>query len=227
MDFGGAIQWLNENPGAAGIVAVLVAALITAVGWALREVLKDIHARRAKASEGASEVELSTLQRIMASKRMRIGVLDYPPLMTFSRTGETVDADGVFPRFLKHIANQEGLATEWVPLNWSELIEATKSGRVDMVASVFWTQRRSEQVSFCALLHRIGVTGVVREGETRINTHADLAHPEIRIGVVRGEIGWEYAIQCLSLAEQPHRFKVLDQYDIRSAADLVDHGDYR
>jgi ABC-type amino acid transport substrate-binding protein len=218
------VAWLDVHSGTATILAVLLAGLLSGIGWFL-----GTHVFRGKkevpfssATEGA--IGKSRLAAILKSKKLRVALLDYPPLMSFVQEGDEAVGRGIYPRMLNHIATDEGLEVEWSIINWSEITDVVEKNKVDVVASIFWTPRRSGHATFCGMMHRIGVTGVVRGDDDRIKSHEDLARDDIRIGTVRGEIGWEYAMDVLHLENKPKRLKVLDQVNIFSAAEMVESG---
>lgn len=220
------VGWLNANPGAATVAAAVVAVVLSGVGWLVAQPFRaSTKNLRPSAHQVAGRADSeSGLDDVMDRKAIKVGVLDYPPLMTFTRDDRgSTTATGIYPRLISKFAKEEGIAVEWVVLNWSEIIDSVKQGRVHLVASVFWTPKRSEHATFCAMLHRIATTGIVRSDEARIETHEDLKRGDLKIGVVRGEIGWEYSIDMLNLAFESKRFKVLDQVDVRSAAELVEN----
>ena len=197
------ISWLNANQGAATVIGTLAAALLTGLGWTIAQSIRA--SAKAVATPAptvpSTQSDPSRLDDLLEQKSIKVGVLDYPPMMTFTvDPSGLVHAAGIYPRLIAKIAEEECLAVEWIVLNWSDVIDAVKQDRVHMVASIFWTPKRSEHATFCSGMHRIGVTGIVRADETLITTHEDLKRADLKVGVVRGEIGWEYATDVLNLA---------------------------
>jgi Bacterial extracellular solute-binding proteins, family 3 len=220
------LDWFNANQGVLAVLSIIIAIILPILGWLFVGSKNiGIEKRTATQKQLAQKVDESTLDEILATKRLKVGILDYPPLMSF-KTSELgiVQASGIYPRILQKLADEEGLSLDWEVLLWSDITNAIKQGRVHVVASIFWTSRRSEHATFCGLMHRIGVTALVRSSEGRVKTHEDLKRQDIRIGLVRGEIGWEYASDMLNLGFEPRKFMVLDQVDIQNPAKLVENG---
>ncbi len=204
--------FVKENEGIIGIVLGLIGTVFTIWGFL-------IGMRRFNEPQSKTP---SALADIFAHKVIRVGVINVPPTVTVIQNGEEIDADGIFPRLLKYIAEKEHLKIEWVPVSWSDIFEAVRTRKVHLVPSIYLTNKRAEHATFCSKILRVKITGVVRADETRILTHDDLRKPDIRIGIIRFESGWEYAVDRLNLAFEWKRFRVLDLAELTVLTELLE-----
>ncbi|MBN8649301.1 MAG: transporter substrate-binding domain-containing protein, partial [Caulobacterales bacterium] len=226
MQLDNLIKWLNVNQGATNIIAVVIAAMLAGLGWVISGILKKPAANFKSIDDSSTaETVTTTLSKVMAKKEICLGVLEYPPLMSYKiKNDGSIEAFGIFPRLLSKIVSNSDIRIIWKALDWSSLMTALNEEEVDAICSIFLTPRRSEIASFCGLIHRIGVSGIVRFSENRIVTQKDLLNEEIKIVVVKGEIGWEYSRDVLNLGIGNKRLRILDQSDISSASKLVESG---
>jgi ABC-type amino acid transport substrate-binding protein len=104
------------------------------------------------------------------------------------------------------------------------MVDAIVSHQVDVVLCTFPTPDRLRRVDFAALLHRVGVGAVVRSKQGRVKSADDLKRPDIYVGVVKGEVGWEYSRAFLTL-DGNSRFKVLDPECMSDLIELVRAGE--
>lgn len=161
------------------------------------------------------------LARIRRNGVLRVGCLWYPPFVEFTQEGETVLAKGLYPMMLEHISRQSGIHVEYQILRWDTAIEAVNENQVDIVACVLQSGKRRENCDFVGTLYRVGVGGVVRADQNKIRRHEDLANPDVRIAVTKGEIGWEYAERYLNLKRGLFRFTVVEDAQITRMMNLV------
>lgn len=219
MTFDELVRWFNANAGAAQVIGPLAALLLSGAGWAVWQFVISRSAKARVVPAGSS----TAFDRIFANREIRVGVLDYMPLMGFRRHGDEFEGIGIYPRMLSRIAQDHGLSVDWYPINWSDILTAIDTGKIDVVASIFWTEKRSEVAAVCGKMHRIGVTALVLADDDRVKSHEDLQRSDLKIGVVRGEIGWEYAIDTLRLEFDP-RLKVQDEINISRSVEMIEKG---
>jgi hypothetical protein len=150
----------------------------------------------------------TALSRIRNSRRLIAACISQPPLLDFVDDGKQVSAAGLYARLAEEVAVLEGLTIEYV----------------GVVLCTFPTPERLRRVDFAALLHRIGVGVIVRTGPRCVTSVDDLKRADIHVGVVRGEVGWEYAKAFLKLDDDP-RFKVLDPERMSELLELVRTGE--
>ncbi len=91
----------------------------------------------------------------------------------FEFTDETGEARGIAPDVLRAIAQGEGLHLTFVPMSWSEAVEALNSGRVDLVQMIR-TKERERHYLFSMPLLRLTQALFVRRN-SGIHGMKDLA----------------------------------------------------
>ncbi len=62
--------------------------------------------------------------------------------------GEHGDADGLFPRLLRYVAEQEGWNLEFVFGSWPECLERLKAGEIDIMVDVALSEERAREYDF-------------------------------------------------------------------------------
>jgi ABC-type amino acid transport substrate-binding protein len=213
-------------------VATLVGVPLTAAGvyfgWRQVQIAHSGRGKREAKSEATPDTNHTVLAGapdILASVRakgvLRVGCLWYPPFVEFTQQGEKVVANGLYPSMIECMAAQSGLHVEYQILRWDTAIEAVNQRQVDIAACVLQSGKRRANCDFVGTLYRVGVGGVARADSKKIRRHEDLANPELRIAVTKGEIGWEYAERYLSLQQGLSRFTVVEDTQITRMMNLV------
>jgi len=101
------------------------------------------------------------------------------------------------------------------------MVSGLASGKYDIVVSgIFPTISRSFEVSFARPVMYVGLAGVVRADDSHVWTPESLQREGLRVAVVNGEVGHEYARKFLPDAQ----LIVLDTADISRAATEVVQG---
>jgi ABC-type amino acid transport substrate-binding protein len=118
-----------------------------------------------------AQKSIDVLRRIRETKRARVGVLHYPPFVSILGDEE---ATGLYIDLIRELCTSESIAPIFVPLRFSSAVNAVRDHQVDMALSIFQTPRRSRTVDFCAFMHSVSVSGVVRRTEDRITSQSDL-----------------------------------------------------
>lgn len=211
------------------IAIALITILLTTVGvyYTREQVMAQ---RRERSSIGGETLTLAktsskdVLKKIKAKKLLRVGCLWYPPFVEYVTKEESVMASGLYPEILIALAKNQGISVQFFVLKWHEAIEALNNSKIDVVACVLKSADRRANCDFVGTIFRVGVGGVVRLGQKKIQTLRDLARNDISIAVTKGEIGWTYATENLGLPKYPLRFTVLEDKNIQTAMSLVEKG---
>ena len=125
------------------------------------------------------------LDRIKASKILRIGMTgDYAPF-TLDRNGELSGADVAMAEALAKSLHAQ---PQFVSTTWSDLVRDYQAGRFDVaVGGISITPERAKVAAFSVPYHRGGKTPIVRCGtESRFDTVAEIDRPEVRVVVNPG-----------------------------------------
>jgi ABC-type amino acid transport substrate-binding protein len=195
------------------VLAAIVGAIVTV--WAT---VRFGASPRSTTTIDVPITNVTRLERIRSSRRIRAGVVKYPPLCDFKRDGLRVEAAGLYPDIFRHFCDTEGLVADFVPVAWSELSSVFDRDVVDVVICVFETRLRLASGDFICKFHKIGMGAVACVG-TRISSIAELKTSGVRVSVIRGGTDWEYVAEELQLP--PERIVAVDNYDIHDAIGMV------
>jgi ABC-type amino acid transport substrate-binding protein len=173
-------------------------------------------AHRAALSDPRRDQHIDVLVRIRAERRVRIGIVHYPPFT--SSIGDERES-GLYVDLLRALCDSEGIEPVFVPIRFSGAVDAVCNDHVDMILSIFQTPRRSKMVDFCAFMHMVTVSGVVRRAEDRILSQSDLLQLPLRFVVCKEEIGHELLEDQLKVPLE--KMTIIDTSNIADIIEMV------
>jgi polar amino acid transport system substrate-binding protein len=113
---------------------------------------------------------------------MRFCVADWPYLTKDPKTGKWTGYDADLAEAL---ASRFGAKVEFVDSSWGNMIPALLAKKCDVAwGGFFHTEERQKVVDYTKDVHNTGLVVVVKQGETRFKSYADLNKP----GVVFSEL---------------------------------------
>lgn len=173
-------------------LAIAVLALIVAIAGLFLPARRD--------SPSAGTTEGSTLQRIMDSKTLRVGYEGYPPYTI--KDPASGQLSGFSVDLAEYIAREAGWKVEWVQTSPDTKIPDLQAGKFDvMTEPIFRTIPRATRVTFSRPYAYFGdAAGIVRKGDTRFKTIADLNKSGVTIVVRQGYTDQTYAADNLPAA---------------------------
>lgn len=141
----------------------------------------------------SSAMAENTLQKIKKQGYIRVGFANEAPYSYATSNGKlTGESPSVFKYAMKKLGVDEvdGVLTEW-----GALIPGLKAGRFDaIVASMYITPKRCEQILFADPTYGIGEAFVVRKGNPDgINTYQDAINKNKKIAFIAGTAEVEHA----------------------------------
>jgi ABC-type amino acid transport substrate-binding protein len=162
------------------------------------------------ASAMAPTAQARTLKDILASKKIRLGTIPYPPMTQMDpKTGKYSGLwiDG--PTFM---FEQLGLEVELVETKWSTFPSGLQSDQFDVfIGGAFATPKRAAAVEFTRPVMYMGHSVTIRKEDAgKFKTMADLDKPGVTIATVLGTSGHEYMKQNFKQAT----IKALDTGDL-------------
>jgi cyclohexadienyl dehydratase len=158
---------------------------------------QDDGAALLKAASQLRPAAMPALERIKASKVLRIGMTgDYAPF-TLERSGELSGAD---VQMGDALAKSLGVQPQFVSTSWSTLMRDYQAGRFDVaLGGVSITPERARVAAFSIPYHRGGKTPIVRCGtEARFDTVEEIDRPEVRVVVNPGGTNQQFVRERLS-----------------------------
>lgn len=174
-------------PGAVAILALVLAlvAVVVSVTRSPTEVRKD---------------ESSTLQRVTASRTLRVGYEGYPPYTI--KNPATGQLTGLSVDLAEYIAREAGWKVQWVQTSPDTKIPDLQAGRFDvMTEPIFQTIPRAMQVTFTRPYAYFGdAAGIVRKGDRRFKAVDDLNKAGVTIVVRQGYTDQTFAADNLPAA---------------------------
>jgi hypothetical protein len=161
-----------------------------------------------------TSVPKDLLDRIMNTKKLRVGCIKHPPLCDFSWRRGKPSFSGLYVELSQVLCEANGLQPEFFPVDWSQVPDEvfTKELDLDLVLSIFETSHRSEKADFTAGFYKVGVTGIALKENPQVSDVDDLSRDEVRIVVTKGEAGWEYVTRDLRTPR--HRLIVVESSDL-------------
>ncbi|HWK52025.1 MAG TPA: gamma subclass chorismate mutase AroQ, partial [Steroidobacter sp.] len=160
---------------------------------------KDDQQALLKAVSQLRPAALPAIERIQASRVLRIGMTgDYAPF-TLERGGELSGAD---VQMGEALAKSLGTQPQFVSTTWSTLMRDYRAGRFDVaLGGVSITPERTKVAAFSIPYHRGGKTPIVRCGtESRFDTVEEIDQPDVRVVVNPGGTNQQFVRERLSHA---------------------------
>lgn len=140
----------------------------------------------------ASTTSASTLDKIVASKKAKIGYLVFPPTITKNTTTKELGGHNV--ETIKEIAKINKWELEFVETDWAGFTAGLEAGRFDIsIVPTFVTVPRALSVYFTQPMFFAGNSAVVRANETRFTDLSSIDKAGVTVAVTQGEAGDEYA----------------------------------
>jgi ABC-type amino acid transport substrate-binding protein len=159
---------------------------------------------------------VDAMARIRTEKRLRIGIVHYPPFASMLGDDE---ASGLYVDLIRELCAIEKINPIFEQVRFSSAVDLIRDDRLDAVLSIFQTARRSRVVDFCAFMHTVSVSGVVRRTEARITSQADLLQLKLTFVVCREEIGHELLQDALKVPLA--KLTIVDTSNIADIIEMV------
>lgn len=128
----------------------------------------------------------STLEKVQREGYIRVGFANEAPYSYATSSGKLT---GESPEVFKYAMNKLGVTeVDGVLTEWGSLIPGLKAGRFDaIVASMYITPQRCQQIIFANPTYGIGEAFIVKKGNPmKINTYKDAVAKDARIAFVAG-----------------------------------------
>lgn len=135
----------------------------------------------------------TTLERIQKQGYIRVGFANEAPYAFATADGKLT---GESPTVFRHVMAQLGVKeVDGVLTEWGALIPGLKAGRFDaIVASMYITPKRCEQIIFANPTYGIGEALIVKKGNPDgINTYEDAVKKKLKIAFVAGTAEIDHA----------------------------------
>lgn len=140
---------------------------------------------------GAASAQTS-MEKMLKDKTLRVGWIMSPPgSQKDPRTGQL---GGYYIDMVTFILEQVNVKPEFIETKWGTFAAGLHSKQFDLVAAgTFASIPRAASVAFTRPIFYLGYGATVRKGDTRFKTLADIDQTGIKVSVVQGSGGHEYA----------------------------------
>lgn len=135
-----------------------------------------------------------SLSRILKEKVFNIGYIPSPPgAIKDPKTGEL---SGFYIDAIRFVCTTIGVKPVFHEAKWATFAGGLQSGQFDLsVAATFATLPRALAVDFTKPIHYLGYSAIVRKGDARFKSLKDIDQPGVKLALVQGAAGHEYAKQ--------------------------------
>ena len=132
------------------------------------------------------------LDRIVSEHKIKVGFIPSPPsAIKDTNTGEL---SGFYVDAVRLIFKQANVEPVFVETTWGNFVAGLQSGQFDLcIAGTFATVPRATAVEFTHPLSYLGYSAVVKAGDVRFHSLADLNRPDITIALIQGGASVDYA----------------------------------
>jgi ABC-type amino acid transport substrate-binding protein len=143
----------------------------------------------AAATDGAAA---QVMDRILREKKIKVGYIPSPPGTI--KDPASGDITGYYVEGLRYIFKTINVEPEFIETTWANFAAGLQSGQFDLsMAGTFATIQRAAAVEFTRPIHYLGYSAVVRKGDTRFKELADFNKEGVKIAVLQGGAGLEFA----------------------------------
>lgn len=200
------------------VIGIVVTALIglPALYYQRRQTRLAEAAHATATAQLAPVHRVDVMARIKTEKKLRVGIVHYPPFATM--LGDE-GASGLYVDLIRELCAIEKIDPQFEQVRFSSAVDCVRDDRLDAVLSIFQTARRSRVVDFCAFMHTVSVSGVVRRTEDRITSQADLLQLKLAFVVCKDEIGHELLQDALKVPLE--RLTIVDTSNIADIIEMV------
>lgn len=160
----------------------------------------------------ASTGQARTLDEIMSSKKMRIGIILVDQMVM--RNPKTSELSGVWIEGIRQLFVTLNLEPEFVETRWGTFAGALQADQFDVFISGFMTPQRALALEYTRPVVFLGHSAsALKENAGRLKTLEDLNSPDVTIATVLGGSGHQFAKQYLPKAN----IKPLDTGDLTAS----------
>lgn len=135
--------------------------------------------------------EAQVMERIISEKKIKVGYIPAPPgTIKDPLSGEV---KGYYVDGLRYIFRTIHVEPELIETTWANFAAGLQSGQFDLsMAGTFATIQRAAAVEFTKPINYLGYSAIIKKGDARFKTLADLNQEGIKIAVLQGGAGLEY-----------------------------------
>ena len=157
-------------------------------------------------------VQARSLDEIMSSKKMRIGIILVDQMVM--RDPNSGELSGVWIDGIRRLFDTLNLEPDFVETKWATFVGGLQADQFDVFISGFMTPQRALALEYTRPVVFLGHSAsALTENAGRFSTLSDLNSPDVTIATVLGGSGHQFAKQHLPLAT----IKPLDTGDLTAS----------
>lgn len=203
---------------AIGVVITLVFGLPEAITQWKKYLDKDDKERSAHQPEQQKKL----LEKILATKKLKVGVIPFPPLASYTKTERREFVfQGLYIDAFRNVGERLGIIVEFIPVRNDRSLEMLQSQKVHVIACLIRTAERQNNACFPVVRHTISLNGVCRRGDDRFEAIGDLRNNDADIAAVKGEIG---SRSVLDFGVKDTQLTIVETDDVSDVFHLVERG---
>jgi ABC-type amino acid transport substrate-binding protein len=141
-----------------------------------------------RTNQGNTQTE-DAYARVLKQGRIRVGYISYPP--SFIKDPNSGQMSGIFHEVLQEVGKNLDLKIDYTEeVGWGTMIEAVKSGRVDLVCTGIWpTSARGKSADFTTALYYSTVRAYTAANNSRFDGNLNsMNNQNVKIAVIDGEM---------------------------------------
>ena len=160
-------------------------------------------------------VQSSTIEKVLRSGKLRVGMATFVPWAMQSKTGEWI---GFEIDVAKRLAQDMGVKVEFIPTKWEGLIPSLLTGKFDLViAGMMGTPQRALKINFTQPYDFTGTQICIhKDYVNKIKTPMDLNDEAYivlsRVGVTAAETAKKYLERIKIVDKIPHLVKLYERF---------------
>lgn len=149
---------------------------------------------------GGSAAAETTMEKMLKEKTLRVGWIMSPP--GAQKDLSSGELGGYYIDMVSFILEQINVEPVFIETKWSTFAAGLQSNQFDIVAAgTFASIPRAAAVAFTDPIFYLGYGAAVRKGDERFASLADIDQPGVKVAVVQGTGGHEYAKRAFKNAE--------------------------
>jgi ABC-type amino acid transport substrate-binding protein len=173
------------------VLAGILLALLPVVIAVIRGLVRPPTPTQTPGTTSTVKPVTNTLERIARGEAVRVGYATWVP--NASTDPATGRPSGVMVDLMAEVATSAGFKVEWREVDWSTFVADLQDSRIDvMISGAYATPARAKAVAFTRPLFFLGISGVVRKGDSRFHALSDVDKPGVIVAATlgTGEYAW-------------------------------------
>ncbi len=185
-----------------------------------KNALSDLGSQNKESKSNLALVPIKHLERVTSSKVLKVGAVKHPPLSNFEMVKDQMIFSGYYVELCRVVCETNGITPHFVDVDWTDIpFKVFTEMDLDLVLSVFETNKRLIGGDFTSCLHKVRLTGLAQAKNTKVSNIDDLYNEDVRIVVTKGEAGWEFVTHELKVPR--HRLIIVENSNITEMMDYV------